>query len=133
MKSVNEPFADMQKKTLESLEPLQNMNAVAAEAFERIARKHYDLMGDLVDYAVAQVKTPANTTNFQEAYEQRMAETKAFAEKLNARTAEYVALAGELGDMAKSKAPVAPKAKASSAKASPVAETAKGCMPGCTN
>ena len=101
------------------------MNAVAAEAFERIARKNYDLMGDLVDYAVVQVKTPANMTNFQEAFEQRVAETKAFAEKLNARTAEYVALAGELGDMAKSEAPVAPKAKASSAKASPVAETAK--------
>ena len=77
------------------------MNAVAAEAFERIARKNYDLMGDLVDYAVAQVKTPADMTNFQEAYEQRVAETKVFAEKLNARTAEYVALAGELGDMAK--------------------------------
>ena len=112
MKSVNKPFADMQKKTLEGLEPLQNMNAVAAEAFERIARKNYDLMGDLVDYAVAQVKTPANTTNFQEAYEQRVAETKAFAEELNARTTEYVALAGEMGDMAKSKAPAAPKAKA---------------------
>ena len=27
MKSVNKPFAEMQKKTLESLEPLQNMNA----------------------------------------------------------------------------------------------------------
>ncbi len=55
IKSVNKPFADMQKKTLESLEPLQNMNAVAAEAFERIARKNYDLTGDLVDHAVAQV------------------------------------------------------------------------------
>ncbi len=125
MKPVNEQFAEMQKKSLESLEPLQNMNAVAAEAFERIARKNYDLMGDLVDYAVAQVKTPANATNVQEAYEQQVAETKAFAEKVNARASEYVALAGELGEMAKSKAPAAPKAKTSSAKASPVAETAK--------
>ena len=104
MKPVNEQFAEMQKKTLESLEPMQNMNAVAAEAFERIARKNYDLMGDLVDYAVAQVKTPANTTDVKEVYEQRVAETKAFAEKVNARAAEYVALAGELSDMAKSKA-----------------------------
>ncbi len=125
MKSDIKPFADLQKKTLESLEPLQNMNAVAAEAFERIARKNYDLMGDLVDYAVAQVKTPASSTNPQEAYEQGVAETKAFAEKVNARAAEYVALAGELGELAKSKAPAAPKANASSAKASPVAETAK--------
>ncbi len=116
MKPVNEQFAEMQKKTLESLEPLQNMNVVAAEAFERIARKNYDLMGDLVEYAVAQVKTPADTTNPQEVYEQRMTETKAFAEKVNARAAEYVALAGELSEMAKSKAPASPKAKKSSAK-----------------
>ena len=123
MRSVNRPFADLQKKTLEGLEPLQNMNAVAAEAFEHIARKNYDMMGALVDYTVTQVKTPADTTNCQEAYEQRATETKAFAEKLIARTAEHVALAGELGEMAKSKAPAAPKAKASSAKASPAAET----------
>ena len=69
MKPVNEQFAEMQKKTLESLEPMQNMNAVAAEAFERIARKNYDLMGDLVDYAVAQVKAPVDPTKPQDAYE----------------------------------------------------------------
>ena len=87
------------------------MNAVATEAYERIARKNFDLMGDLVDYAVAQVKTPANTTNPQEAYEQCVAETKAFAEKINARAAEYAALAGELGELAKSKATAAPNTK----------------------
>ncbi len=129
MKPVNKPFADLQKKTLESLEPLQDINAVAAEAFERIARKNYDLMGDLVDYAVAQVKTPANTTNPQEAYEQGVAETKAFAEKVNARAAEYVALAGELSELAKSKAPAAPKVKASPAKAAPVAPTDSEAAP----
>jgi len=99
MKTVNEQLAEMQKKSLESLEPLQNMNTVAAEAFERIARKNYDLMGDLVDYAVAQVKLPEGETDIQQVYEQRVAETKAFADKVNERAAEYVALAGELGEM----------------------------------
>ena len=117
MQKVNEQFAEMQKKSLESLEPMKNMNAVAAEAFERIARKNYDLMGDLVDYAVSQVKTPVGTTNPQEVYEQRMAETKAFAEKVNARAAEYVALAGELGEKAKSEATSAAKTQAEPAKA----------------
>ena len=121
MKPANEQFAEMQKKTLESLEPLQNMNAVAAEAFERIARKNYELMGDLVDYAVAQVKTPANTTNPQEVYEQRMTETKAFAEKVNARAAEYVSLASELGEMGKSS--VSAAVKSSSDKAASAAKT----------
>jgi len=128
MKSVNEQFAEMQKKTLESLEPMQNMSAVAAEAFERIARKNYDLMGDLVEYAVTQVKAPVASSNPQEAYEQSVAEAKAFAEKVNTRAAEYATLAGELGEMAKSTAPTAPKAKPAAkapAKAKAKAETAE--------
>ena len=129
MKSVNELFADMQEKTLESLAPLKDMNVLAAEAFERIARKNYDLMGDFIDYTVAQLKTPANTANLQEAYEQGVAETKAFTEKVNARTAEYVALAGELGELAKSKAPATPKAKSTSAKSLPDAQTNSKAAP----
>lgn len=118
MKSVNDQFAEMQKKTMDSLGPMQNMNTVAAEAFERIARKNYDLMGDLVEYAVAQVKLPAGETDVQQVYEQRVAETKAFADKVNARAAEYVALAGELGEMVSTNSAAAsqPAAKATSAK-----------------
>lgn len=118
MKSVNDQFAEMQKKTMDSLGPMQNMNNVAAEAFERIARKNYDLMGDLVEYAVAQVKLPAGEADVQQVYEQRVAETKAFADKVNARAAEYVALAGELGEMVSTNSAAAsqPAAKATSAK-----------------
>jgi len=122
MKTVDQQFAEMQKKTLESLEPIQSMNNVAAQAFERIARKNYDLMGDLMEYAVAQVKVPEPDANMQEVYEQRVAETKAFADKVNERAAEYVALVGELGEMAKpgsvETAPTAqPSKKAAPAKA----------------
>ena len=119
MKTVNEQLAEMQQKTMESLEPMQNMSNVAAEAFERIARKNYDLMGDLVDYAVSQVKVPDTKADMQELYEMRVAETKAFADKVNARAAEYVELAGELGELASSSAAPAgdkPAAKAPSAK-----------------
>lgn len=116
MKTVNEQLAEMQKKTLESLEPMQNMNLVAAQAFERIARKNYELMGDLVDYAVSQVQVPEGEVNLQDVYEQKIAETKAFAEKVNSRASEYVALAGELGDMVSSQ-------PASEAKAAPAAKS----------
>ncbi len=127
MKAVNEQFseqfADMQKKTMDSLAPMQNMNNVAAQAFERIARKNYDLMGDLVEYAVAQVKVPEGETDMQKVYESRVADTKAFADKVNARAAEYVELAGELGDMVKATATAeteaaapAPTAKKAAAK-----------------
>lgn len=103
MKSVNEQLAEMQKKAMESMEPMQNMNSLAAEAFERIARKNYDLMGDLVDYAVSQVKAPSNPQNLQEVYEQKVADTQAFAEKVNSRAKEYVELATELGELAQAK------------------------------
>ena len=129
MKAVNEQLSEMQKKAMESLEPMQNMNAVAAEAFERIARKNYELMGDLVDYAVAQVKTPVDPANLQEAYEQSASETKAFVEKVKARASEYVELAGDLGEMAKSNAPAVPKMEESSAKATPAEQTDSKAAP----
>lgn len=116
MKTVNEQFAEMQKKTMESLEPMQNMSNVAAEAFERIARKNYDLMGDLVDYAVSQVKAPEGKTDIKELYEIRVAETKAFADKVNARAAEYVELAGELGELVSASAKPADTSAAKAAK-----------------
>jgi len=130
MKTVDQQFAEMQKKTLESLEPMQNMNTVAAQAFERIARKNYDLMGDLMEYAVAQVKVPQPDANMQEVYEQRVAETKAFADKVNERAAEYVALVGELGEMAKPggvspAAAAKPEKKAAPAKVNAKATAAK--------
>ncbi len=114
----NEQFAEMQKKTLEGLEPMQNMGNVAAQAFERIARKNYDLMGDLVDYAVTQAKMPEGELDAQKVYDQRVAETKAFADKVNARAAEYVELAGELGEMVSANAP----ASSAPAKAAPAAK-----------
>ncbi len=112
----NEQFAEMQKKTLEGLEPMQNIGNVAAQAFERIARKNYDLMGDLVDYAVTQAKMPEGELDAQKVYDQRVAETKAFADKVNARAAEYVELAGELGEMVSANGAAAPAKAAPAAK-----------------
>ncbi|MFK7891336.1 MAG: hypothetical protein AB8B63_11015 [Granulosicoccus sp.] len=129
MKTVNEQIAEMQKKTMESLEPMQNLNVVAAQAFERIARKNYELMGDLVDYAVSQIQVPEGEANLQAVYEQKVAETKAFADKVNSRATEYVALAGELGDMVSSQsaseAQAAPEAKTPSKKKAAAKKTAE--------
>jgi len=116
MKTVNEQIAEMQKDVQ------KNMNSVAAEAFERIARKNYDLMGDLVEYAVAQVKLPSAESNLQDVYEQRVADTKAFADKVNTRAAEYVALAGELGEMVTATASEQTPASKISAQKAPAAK-----------
>ena len=98
MKDFDEQYAALQK----NLEPVQEMNSVAMQAFERIARKNYELMGDLVEYAVAQVQIPQGKATAQEVYKQQSAEAKAFAEKVNTRAAEYMELASELGGMVSS-------------------------------
>jgi hypothetical protein len=98
MKDFNEQYSAIQK----NLEPMKEMNSVAVQAFERIARKNYELMGDLVDFAVAQVQIPQGKATAQEVYKRQSAEAKAFAEKVNTRAAEYMELAGELGNMVSS-------------------------------
>ncbi|MGK0231434.1 MAG: hypothetical protein ACI9US_004114, partial [Gammaproteobacteria bacterium] len=64
MKDIDEQYAEFQKK----MEPMQEMTTVAAKAFERIARKNHELMGDLVDFAVAQVQIPQEKITAQEVF-----------------------------------------------------------------
>ena len=90
-----ERLAELQKK---NIEPLQNLGSSAFVAFERMARKNYELMGDMVDYAVAQSRGSLEPSTPQALYERQMAEARAFAERMSARTAEYVALAEQLRD-----------------------------------
>ena len=90
-----ERLAELQKK---NIEPLQNLGSSAFVAFERMARKNYELMGDMVDYAVAQSRGSLEPSTPQGLYERQMAEARAFAERMSARTAEYVALAEQLRD-----------------------------------
>lgn len=99
MKSVNnqiDQFVEFQRK---NLEPVQHLGNLYAEAFERVARKNYDMMGDLVDFTVQQVQLPVGKSHPQEIYEAQSERTRAFAEMLNSRTVEYMELAGEIGEM----------------------------------
>jgi|GEM_PF-1027251 len=83
-------FAELQKK---NLAPLNGVGDTAFAAFERIARKNHELMGDMVEYAVAQSRGSLEQRSPQALYEQQLAEAKAFAERMGARAAEYAALA----------------------------------------
>ncbi len=100
MKSMNEQLEELANLQKRGLEPMQKMNSVAAEAFERIARQNYEMMGDIVDYAVAQVQIPASKTNAREIIEEQMNQTRAFAEKINSRASEYLDMVGQLGELA---------------------------------
>ena len=85
-----ERLAELQKK---SLEPLQGLGGDAFAVFERMARKNYELMGDMVEYAVAQSRGPLEHRAPRELYEHQMSEARAFAERMSDRAAEYLALA----------------------------------------
>ena len=93
-----EELAQMQRK---AFEPMQNLNAVAFNAVERVTRHNYAVLGDFVDYAVAQAdiaKTSLTTdvTSPKGMVEAQMAQTEQFADKLRSRTAEYLELVGEV-------------------------------------
>ena len=89
-----ERLAELQKK---NIEPLQKLGGGAFVAFERMARKNYELMGDMVDYSFRQSGLPLKGGDLGETVAAQMAESKAFAELMNQRVAEYADLATTLG------------------------------------
>jgi len=92
-----ERLAELQKK---NVEPLQQLGGSAFVAFERMARKNYELMGDMVEYAVAQSRGSIEQSSPQDLYERQMSEARAFAERMSERVAEYLALAEQMrGEM----------------------------------
>ena len=90
-----ERLAELQKK---SLEPIQTLGGNAFALFERVARKNYELMGDMVEYAVVQSRGSLEQSSPQALYEHQMAEARAFAERMSGRAAEYMALLEEMRD-----------------------------------
>lgn len=92
-----EQLAELQKK---SLEPLHRFNNDALAAFERVARKNHELIGDMVDFAVAQSRSQVEGDTPQAIYARQVVEAKAFAEKVSSRAAEYAELAAELKENA---------------------------------
>ncbi|MEM7378506.1 MAG: phasin family protein [Pseudomonadota bacterium] len=88
-------FTDMQAK---SLEPMRQFFGLAADASEKIMRKNYEVMGDLVEHAVATTRAPLAYDNINDLATAQVEQTKALAETMNARTAEYVELAKSFGE-----------------------------------
>ena len=88
-------FADMQAK---SMEPMRQFFGIAADASEKILRKNYEVMGDLVEHAVAQTRAPLTCENINDLANANIEQTKALFETMNARTAEYVEITKSLGE-----------------------------------
>jgi hypothetical protein len=90
-----EQFADMQKR---SLEPMRNFTQFAVDAFEKLARQNYAFAGEVLEFAVTQVKLPVDVTEPKVLFERQVASGKAFAELLTNRASQYVELGKDLKD-----------------------------------
>ena len=124
MKNVNDAmndqmkqFAELQAKSMEQMLPFATL---AADATSSLLRKNHEVMGDWVDFTVAQSQLPLNGDAPAEVAEAQMAAAKKLSETMTARAAEYAEMAKSWGEQAQSNTEQATAVK-SKAKAKPKA------------
>lgn len=74
----------------EALEPIRAANGMAADAFERLSRQNYAVLGDVLNFAVAQARLPTSVADYTDYLAKQMEHTRAFGEQLVRRSQEYV-------------------------------------------
>jgi len=97
VESMNEQmkrFAELQQT---SLQPMRIFGGLAVEAFEHMARKNYEVAGDMIDFTVRQTGLPLKAESLDQTVSAQVSEGKAFAELMNQRATEYAELANTLG------------------------------------
>jgi hypothetical protein len=77
----------------EAFEPFRAFTTIASQTFERLARQNYALLGDCMEFAVAQAKLPTQVKDLNEYVGQQITQTRAFGETLAKRTHEYAEIA----------------------------------------
>ena len=110
-------LADMQRR---GMRDALAFGRATTGMFERLTRQNYAVMGDVVDYALSQLRIPTVHTDPRSALEAQAAGTRAAVEKARVRATEYAAIAGELRDVVGNVAGTA---------SGTVAETASGSVP----
>ena len=82
----------------EAFTPFLELNKVAAETFESVARRNYEFAGDCFDLGLSQLKalTAAKDVGQFSAEESRLA--KEFADKFKAHTEAYLRIASDAGE-----------------------------------
>lgn len=118
MKNVNETmneqmkqFTELQAKSMEQMLPFATL---AADATSSLLRKNYEVMGDWVDFTVAQSKLPLNGDAPSEVVEAQMAAAKKLSETMSARAAEYAEMAKSWGEQVQATTEQATAAKTKS-------------------
>lgn len=95
--NLNEQFKRLTEIQARSLEPFRIYGGLAADTMEQLVRKHYAVMGDVVEYSVKQVHLPLGGDSAGDVLAAQISEASAFGEQMGARTTEYVELANNFG------------------------------------
>lgn len=91
--NLTEQFQKMVDLQKDALEPMRAYTTLAAEAFERITRENYAVLGDFINFAVDQARLPAGATDVNELVARQMESIRGFNEQLARRTQEYMEIA----------------------------------------
>ena len=95
--TMNEQMKQIAELQQRNLEPMRAFGGLAVEAFEQMTRKHYEVVGDMIDFTVRQSGLPLKGESLDQTVSTQMAESKAFAELMNQRATEYAELTNTLG------------------------------------
>ncbi|MBN8279687.1 MAG: phasin family protein [Gammaproteobacteria bacterium] len=107
MTTSRDPFAPFIGFQSEALEPLRAANGMAADAFERLSRQNYAVLGDLVNFAVEQARLPVQTTDYTQYFTHQMEHARQFGDLLVRRSQEYVEIMTSLQGKAQAAAQTA--------------------------
>lgn len=95
-------------------QPAIEFNKLAVEAWERVARHSYAVSGDYLEFAVQQLRLPAEVKGVGEYANKQSAAMQSFGEKMSQRTREFLELAketqGKVVDLAENETKPARKA-----------------------
>jgi len=112
MTTQNDVFANFAGFPKEALEPMLAANAVAADAFERLSRQNYAVLGDFISFAVDQVRLPTQAPDYTQFMAKQTEHARTFGEQLVRRSQEYVEIMNAFQAKAQATAQVsAPAAK----------------------
>lgn len=100
MTTQNEQFQKYIDTQREAFEPFRAYGDVAAQAFERLIRQNYAVLGDFVEFAVEQTRLPTQVADLNDYVGKQVANTRSFGEKLAKRTQEYAEIARSAQDAA---------------------------------
>ena len=102
--TMNEQVKQLSELQARTFEPMRIFSNLAVETMEQVVRKNYEVMGDIVDFSVNQVKQvqlPIEADQLSDVASRQMADTKAFTELLGSRASEYVELGNEFNQKAR--------------------------------